>query len=75
MKKKSTNFLGGFENVDHGLTGLAKVFGSNPCTEIFEDLVKSELFNRIVTELFEDNIGNVASLVLSYIKSVSEMFH
>ena len=40
-----------------------------------EDLVKAELFNRIVTELFKDNTGNVATLVLSYIKSVSSMFH
>ena len=31
-------------------------------------LVKAELFNRIVTELFENNIGNIATLVLSYIK-------
>ena len=63
--------------VDHGLTGLTKVFGNNPSKETFEHLVKAELFNRIATEfkLFKDNIGNVATLVLSYIKSVSKMFH
>ena len=38
-------------------------------------LVKVELFNRIVTKLFEENIGNVAILILSYIKPVSGMFH
>ena len=38
-----------------------------------EDLVKAESFNRIVTELSEDNKGNDAKLVLSYIKSVSAM--
>ena len=37
---------------------------------IFKDLVKAELFSSIVTELSEDNKGNVATLVLSYIKSV-----
>ena len=67
--------LAGFEIVDHGLTGLTKVFGNNPCKKTLEDLVKAELFNRIVTELFKDNTGNVATLVLSYIKSVSSMFH
>ena len=63
--------------VDHRLTGLSKVFGKNPCKETFERLVKAELFNRIATEfkLFKDNIGNVTTLVLSYIKSVSRMFH
>ena len=35
----------------------------------FKDLVKAELFSSIVTELSEDNKGNVATLVLSYIKS------
>ena len=67
----SLHFL--FENVDLGLTDLAKLFGSNPCKETLEDFVKA--FNRTVTELFEDNTGNVATLVLSYIKSVSGMFH
>ena len=52
-------FLGGFENIDHGLTDLKKVFGNYCCKETFKYLVKAELFNRIVTELFEDNIGNV----------------
>ena len=63
--------------VNHGLTGLTKVYGNNPCKENFEHLAKAELFNRIATEfkLFKDNIGNVATLVLSYIKSVSRMFH
>ena len=63
--------------IDHRLTGLSKVFGNNPCKETFERLVKAELFNRIATEfkLFKDNIGNVTTLVLSYIKSVSRMFH
>ena len=60
-------FLGGVENVDPGLSGLT-VFGNNPCKEIFEELVKAELFNRILTEPFEDNIGYVATLVLSHIK-------
>ena len=55
----SVMFLGGFENIDHGLTDLKKVFGNYCCKETFKDLVKAELFNRIVTELFEDNIGNV----------------
>ena len=63
--------------IDHRLTGLSKVFGNNPCKETFEQLVKAELFSRIATEfkLFKDNIGNVATLVLSYIKSVSRMFN
>ena len=39
----------------------------------FKDLVKAELFNRIVTEFFEDNIENGATLVLSHIKSLSAM--
>ena len=60
-------FLGGAEIVDPGLSGLT-VFGNNPCKGIFEELVKAELFNRILTELFEDNIGYVATLVLSHIK-------
>ena len=55
----SVMFLGGFEKIDHGLTDLKKVFGNYCCKEAFRDLVKAELFNRIVTELFEDNIGNV----------------
>ena len=38
-------------------------------------LVKVESFNRIMTKLLEDNIGNVAILILSYIKSVSGMLH
>ena len=38
-----------------------------------EDLVKAESFNRIVAEFFEDDVGNRAKLVLSYIKSVSAM--
>ena len=66
-KKKILNLqlLAGFENFDHGLTDIAKLFESNPCKETFEDLVKVESFNRIVTELFEDNIG------WSYIKYLS----
>ena len=36
----------------------------------FKDLLKAKFFNRIVTELFEDNIGNLTTLVLSYIKSI-----
>ena len=36
-----------------------------------EDLVKAELFNRIVTKLFENDTENIATLVVSYIKSVS----
>ena len=51
-------FLGGVENVDSGLSGLT-VFGNNPCKWVFEELVNAELFNRILTELFEDNIGYV----------------
>ena len=39
----------------------------------FEDLIKAESFNRIVTEFFQDNTKNGATLVLSYIKSVSAM--
>ena len=44
------------------------MFGDYSCKETFEDLVKAELFNRIVTQLFENNIGNVTTLILSYIK-------
>ena len=36
----------------------------------FKDLLKAKFFNGIVTELFEDNIGILTTLVLSYIKSV-----
>ena len=36
-------------------------------------MVEAESFNRIVTEFFEDNIGNGAKLVLLYIKSASTM--
>ena len=60
-------FLFGAENVDPGLNGHT-VFGNNPCKRIFEELVKAELFNRILTEFFEDNIEYVATLVLSHIK-------
>ena len=80
FKKKKTSdlyiskLLGRFENVNHGLTGLTKVFGNYPCKETFEDIVKAELFNRIVAELFEDNTGNESTLILSSIKSVSGMF-
>ena len=64
-KKKRVIFiffkvLGGFENVDHRLTGLTRVFGNYPCKETFEDLVKAELSQRIAT------------LILS---SFSRMFH
>ena len=52
-----------------------KIFGSNPYKESFEDFVKAELVNKIVTESFEDNKENFATLVLSYIKSVSRMLH
>ena len=68
----SLNFRG-FENVDHELTDLIKVFRNNPCKETIKDLVEAESFNRIVTELFKENIENSAILVLSYIKSVSAM--
>ena len=64
--------LAGF---DYGLTGLTKIFGNYPCKETFEDFVKAELFNRIVTELSENNIENVATLILSYIKPVSGMLN
>ena len=68
--------IGRFENVDHGLTGLTKVFGNNPCKETFvKDVFKAELFNRIVTTVIYSNIGNTATLILPYIKSVSEMFY
>ena len=57
--------IGRFENVDRGLTGLTKVFGNDPCIETFVNGVfKAELFNRIAT-----------TLILPYIKSVSEMFY
>ena len=39
--------------------GLIKAFQSNLCKGTFEDLVKSRLLNRIVTECFEDNIENI----------------
>ena len=32
------------------------MFGNNPWKETFEDLVKTELFKRIVTDLFENNM-------------------
>ena len=40
-----------------------------------EKLLEAELFNRMMTELCEDSIGTVATLVLSYVKSVSRMLH
>ena len=67
--------LGRFENVDHRLTDLAKVFRNNPCKETSEDLVNAKLLTRIERELFEDNIGNIVTLFLSYTKPVSRMFH
>ena len=54
------------------LTQSSKI---SPEKETFKDLVKAELLNRIVTELFQDNIGYIATLLLSYIKSVPGMFH
>ena len=58
---------------------MLKVFRNNPCEEAFDDLVKGEPFNRLVTKLFEDignrglGNGNGATLVLSYITSLSVM--
>ena len=56
-----------FENVVTDKLALQK---SLETILTFKDLVKAELFSSIVTELSEDNKGNVATLVLSYIKSV-----
>ena len=35
---------GGFENADQRLSGLAKVSGSNPSKETFEDILLCEFF-------------------------------
>ena len=46
-----------------------KIFGSNPYKESFEDFVKAELVNKIVTESFEDNQENVLSVTQADIES------
>ena len=45
--------------MDLELTAPLKDFANSSCKETFEDLVKAELFNRILTELFKNNIENV----------------
>lgn len=51
------------EDVDHGLNDLIKVL-NNPYKETFENLVEVKPFNKNVTELFEDNTGNGATLII-----------
>lgn len=52
------------EDVDHGLNDFIKVLRNNPYKETFENLVEVKPFNKNVTELFEDNTGNGATLII-----------
>lgn len=52
------------EDIDHGLNDLIKVLRNNPYKETFENLVEVKVFNKNVTELFEDNTGNGATLII-----------
>ena len=52
------------EDVDHGLNDFIKVLRNNHYKETFENLVEVKPFNKNVTELFEDNTGNGATLII-----------